>query len=277
MTPYLRKYLLFAILSLACCKINLAASENILRKESILQRLYESMDDRNIGDARAKVITEILKVWHETLEYPESFLYSFDSLPFVGQVHSSDSLIRVYSWNFPNPEGTHQYFGFIQKRPVPGENALYFELKQGSGNLSGAEEIIFTSDNWYGALYYEIIPVNLNNKTYYTLLALDLNDFFTNKKLIDILYFEDNLVKFGAPVFQIGKKIQFRVIFEYSSRAVMSLRYDSNRKMIIHDHLSPFQPRYEGQFHNYGPDFSFDGFILENDRWKQLIDIDISN
>jgi hypothetical protein len=47
--------------------------------------------------------------------------------------------------------------------------------------------------------------------------------------------------------------------------------------MIIHDHLSPFQPRYEGQFHNYGPDFSFDGFILENNMWKQLIDINISN
>lgn len=277
MMPCFRKYLLFIILAIACFNLKLSASENMLKNEEILQRLYEKMDDRNIGGERAKVIAEILKVWHEVLNYSESFFYSFDSLPYVGQVHSSDSLIRIYSWNFPNPEGTHQYFGFVQKRPVPGENTSWFELKQGSRSLTGAEEIVFTSDDWYGALYYEIIPVEINSKTFYTLLALDLNDFFTNKKLIDVLYFEDHIAKFGAPVFQLGKKIQYRVILEYSSRAVMSLRYDNIRKMIIHDHLSPFQPRYEGQFHNYGPDFSFDGFILENNRWKQLIDINISN
>ena len=277
MIPCYRKYLLFIILAITCYNLKLEASENIPKKEEILQRLYEKMDDRNIDGKRVEVISEILTVWQEVLKNPESYFYSFDSLPYVGQVYSTDSLIRIYSWNLPEHDGTHQYFGFIQKMPVPGEKVSYFELKQGNRHLSGAEDVIFTSSDWYGALYYEIIPVNINSITYYTILALDLNNFFTNIKLIDVLYFEDNLVKFGAPVFQLGRKIQHRVIFEYSSRAVMSLRYDYSRKMIIHDHLSPFQPRYEGQFHNYGPDFSFDGFILENNMWKQLIDINISN
>lgn len=277
MLYFISKYFLLTLLAVTLLNHQLNASDTIGKSESYLQNLYEKFYDRNIEDDKSVIVSEILSVWHEVLKHPESYYHSFDSLPYIGKVYASDSLIRIYSWNFPEHDGTHLYFGFVQKSPVPGEQVLYYELKQGSRNLSGAEDVIFTSSDWYGALYYEIIPVDIHSKTYYTLLALDLNDFFTNKKIIDVLYFEENEVKFGAPVFQLGRKIQYRVIFEYSSRAVMSLRYDYNRKMIIHDHLSPFQPRYEGQFHNYGPDFSFDGFILENNRWKQLIDINISN
>lgn len=274
---FIRKFVLVTLFAITFFSYQLKASDTIKKGEYLLQNLYQKIYDRNNGDDKSRISTEILSIWHEILKHPESYFHSFDSLPYIGKVYSSDSLIRIYSWNFPQQSGTHQYFGFVQKKPVLGEKVLYFELKQGSRNLSGAEEIVFTSANWYGALYYEIIPVNINSKTYYTLLALDLNDFLTNKKLIDVLYFEENEIKFGAPVFLLGRKIQNRVIFEYSSRAVMSLRYDHKRKMIIHDHLSPFQPRYKGQFHNYGPDFSFDGFILENNRWKQVIDINISN
>ncbi len=273
MNKHIRQFILFTIFILLFINTGLKASYLIPQKENQLQNLYKMLFEENTNEAKADKISKIRELWREVLKYPESFWHGFDSLVYVGKVYSKDSLIRVYTWNVPQIGGTHRYFGFVQKKPIDNEEVIFYELVQGNINLSGATNKVFSSGNWYGALYYSIIPVEINYKTYYTLLALDLNNLITTRKLIDILYFDRNEVKFGAPVFQIGNQIQHRVIFEYSSRAVMSLRYDTNRKMIIHDHLSPSEPRYRGQFQFYGPDFSFDGMVFKGGLWKQTRDV----
>lgn len=252
-------------------------SNSISSMELRLMKLYSQIEPATVSPHRQDITMSITELWKEILNRSESFFYPFDSLRFVGKVFSTDSLIRVYTWNFPRLDGTHEYYGFIQSRPVEGRKQLVAALRQGRESLEGSENKVFTADEWYGALYYEIIPFSLNNSTVYLLLGLDLNDFFTNRKVVDVMKIAGDQVLLGAPVFLIGRQVQNRVIFEYSSRAVMSLRYDYNRNMIIHDHLSPSQPRYRGQYRFYGPDFSFDGFVFEKNRWRQVIDIDISN
>lgn len=272
-----RSILLLVGLLLFNLNTGLKASDSIPAKEKVLIDLYAKLDNRTQLSDQPQLILEISELWRNILQDNASFWYPFDSLTYVGKIYSPDSLLRIYTWNFPNPDGTHLYFGFIQQRIVPVGNILLFEFKHDLTSLSSIQNKVITSENWYGALYYDIIPVKIKNKTYYTLLGLDLNTFLTNRKIIDILFFENGEMKLGAPVFQLGKVIQHRVIFEYSSRAVMSLKYNKNRKMIIHDHLSPFQPRYKGQYQYYGPDFSYDGFIFENERWKQALDVNINN
>ncbi len=245
--------------------------------EMKLMKLYSQIEPVIVSPHRQEVTNRITEVWKEILYMPESFFYPFDSLRFVGKVFSTDSLIRIYTWNLPRVDGTHDYYGFIQRKPEDTQKPWFVELKKGKDGLEGSENKTFSANEWYGCLYYEIVPFELNRARYYLLLALDLNDFFTNRKIIDVLRLEKEEAWFGAPVFLLGRQMQKRVIFEYSSRAVMSLRYDFTRKMIIHDHLSPSQPRYRGQYRFYGPDFSYDGFVFENNHWRQVRDIDISN
>lgn len=253
------------------------AMDSIPEKEMALKFLYEKLDGDLDLPTRQIQTDSILIIWRNVLAQPESFWYPFDSLSYVGKVYATDSTLRVFSWNIPGQDGTHDYFCFVHFKTRDKKEIKFIELNHDHTATLNLEDQLVGTDNWYGCLYYEVIPVTVRNRKYYTLLGLDLNNLLTNKKLIDVLYFEDDVLKLGAPIFQIGRRMQPRVIFEYSSRAVMSLRYDHQRKMILHDHLSPFQPGYEGQYQFYGPDFSFDGFIFENGRWKQVLDIDLSN
>ena len=41
--------------------------------------------------------------------------------------------------------------------------------------------------NWYGCLYYDIIPIKVGKEKYYTLLGWDGNNKNTTKKIIDVV------------------------------------------------------------------------------------------
>jgi hypothetical protein len=68
-----------------------------------------------------------------------------------------------------------------------------------------------------------------------------------------------------------------RVVFEYSARVSMSLRYDAAKKRIVFDHLSPAKPSFEGNYEFYGPDFSYDAFAFIDNYWVLEENIDIRN
>ena len=128
------------------------------------------------------------------------------------------------------------------------------------------------------ALYYQTVVKKAGKSVYYALLGIDLNDLFTCKRVIDVLYFdEQGMPHFGAPIFDNGKKKFSRVVFEYSAKATMTMRYNPESDMIVFDHLSPSEPQYSNDFRYYGPDFSYDGFKFEKGRWFLYSDLDMRN
>ena len=106
------------------------------------------------------------------------------------------------------------------------------------------------------------------------MLGWDGNDDFTTKKIIDVVTFSNNSKpKFGSE-FKLEEKSQKRMIFEYNAQAQMLLQYNEIMKMIVFDHLSPSNPKFEGNFRYYGPDFSYDGFYFDDGVWIYKPDID---
>ncbi|MBA7588034.1 hypothetical protein ES708_30082 [subsurface metagenome] len=65
--------------------------------------------------------------------------------------------------------------------------------------------------------------------------------------------------------------------FEYNEKAVMSLRYNKDAKMIVFDHLSPSNASLQGNYEFYGPDFSYDGLTFEKGIWVHYENIVITN
>ena len=145
-----------------------------------------------------------------------------------------------------------------------------------SDEITQPETEVLTDKNWFGALYFNIILKKHSGRKYYTLLAYDLNNLLTRKKIIDVLYFdENNMPHFGAPVFKNDEVLINRVIFEYSASVVMSLNYFKKKKMIIYDHLSPSDPSYNGQYQFYGPDLSYDAYIFKKGKWNYIADVEL--
>ncbi len=219
--------------------------------------------------------SRILNNFREMLKDESSFNYPFSSLKNIGIITSEDKKIRIITWNLPFNDRTHRYFGFIQYKSSKKSYSV-FELNDNSESIKKPEMTILTNKDWYGALYYKIITNKYKGVEYYTLLGADLNDLFTKKKIIDILYFDkDESPVFGEKVFK-NKTIPIsRVIFEFSAQTNMTLTYDEEKQMIIYDHLSPSRPSLKGQYEYYGPDFSYDGLKFERGIWNAYSDIDV--
>jgi len=249
--------------------------ENIKKSEEKLFVLFSDLNNAHTDTIKEQLTHEIVRELEKTLQLRESFDYSFDLLKNLSVLTSSDKKMRVYTWNVVNAEANQKYFGFVQYR-----NKAIFKLTtliDDSENIQNPEMQLLNPNQWYGALYYEIIATSEKKNTYYTVLGWDGGDLFVNRKVIDIIVVSNNgTPKFGGSIQIKNKKIR-RMIFEYNNKATMTLRYEQNAKMLVFDHLSPSDPKYKGQTRFYGPDFSYDGLFFKDGQWNYSPDIDVRN
>ncbi|MCB0396303.1 MAG: hypothetical protein KDD36_06605 [Flavobacteriales bacterium] len=226
---------------------------------------------------RSEACLQFSTLLQTTLERDKSFLYPFDSLSSIARLTAPDRTFRIFNWNMPLDDGTFRYFGMVQTYDKKKKSSMLFSLTDGSAEISDPESKLLGADNWYGALYYSIIPEQKKRSTYYTLIGWDGNNPQTTKKVIDVIYFDKGKLRFGAPIFMIPKARPYRLIYEYSSQAIMSIRYYPEPHRIIMDHLAPSKPQLEGQFIYYGPDLTYDALELKEGKWIYIPNVNITN
>lgn len=231
------------------------------------------------NDSEKELVCESASAMLDSLlRMPGSFAYPFDSLRHIGKVQSQDGRLRIFTWNLPYNDGTHRYYGFIQYQDVKSSEVSVFKLTDMSGKTDGPADRPTNASCWYGSLIYEIIDNKQVDGTCYILLGYDPNNLFISRKIIDVLCFNDNNEPlFGYPVFYYEGKTRSRIIFEFSARAQMVLRWDASVNMIVFDHLSPSSSVYRNNRQYYGPDGSLDGFRFDKGMWQLVEDIDIRN
>jgi len=258
-----------------CC---LSQTNKLSGLETKISLMFDSLSSNDADREKIRISESIVTLFEEALQTEGSFVHSFDTLKHIGQLVSPDGKLKIYTWNIPYSNGTHEYFGFIHIYDKDNGYRKIYRLHDNSDSIAESEFVELTPQKWFGALYYEILVNKTKEKTFYTLLGFDFNDFFTSKKLIEVLSFKNDTVPvFGASIFNTGNPGIKRMVFEYSSRAVMNLKYDARHDMIILDHLSPSRPSYEGKYRFYGPDMSFDALKWNNGMWNLISDIDITN
>lgn len=269
------KYLVFLVLSVISY-INLCGQAASNTTFATLEQTFRTKLDsvKTIDNDSAKLIaySNLQNELVDFLKIPETYTLPFDSLKTVGKVKSPDDAFRIFSWNTLINNDSFKNFAIIQQKPEKGKPCHVFVLSDNS-EIDQVENTILRHNNWYGALYYKIIPVKINNLNFYTLLGLDNHSPFVSKKVIDVLYFNNDEVLLGAPIFNVKGKPANRMVFSYSARLSMMLNYDETLKTIVFDHLSPSETRYTGQYEFYGPDFSFDGFVFDKKQWNYVEDI----
>ncbi|MNJ92059.1 hypothetical protein D3C87_97140 [compost metagenome] len=208
----------------------------------------------------------------QTLHEPTAFDLTFTKLRTLGIIDSPDKMVRIVNWNVEQDDATQKYYAYVLHKDNKDKHKV-FELIDNSMMLPARPEETLESNMWYGALYYQIIPVQKANKTYYTVLGWDGGTRMSNTKLIDVIYFTGSHLKLGYPLFKSGNTTAKRMFYEHSERTVMSLRYEEEYKRIIFDHLMPETPTMVGFYEFYVPDMSYDAFVLDNNRWVLKEDV----
>lgn len=278
--PHSRFSITIIVFSLLFGSAPLSFSQSIFDlSENILFELFNDLAVERNDLKKRRINENIKKQFNEVLCMEGSMQHPFDTLKqALGVITSPDKLVRVYTWAMPLANGTYEYYGFVQYFAKKYSKTVLLELTDRSATIENPFKETVNHENWYGALYYDIVPAKYKGKQHYLLLGWDGNDMFTNKKIIEpVVFSSSGKPRFGAPVFKLKKGKFRRVIFEYSTRASMALKYDTQNKMIIFDHLAPAEPQYEGNYRYYGPDFSYDGFTFKKGKWWYIPTVDARN
>jgi hypothetical protein len=271
------KVLLFLI-SLLLSQLALPQANPLISDEASLRELFEHLYSSESDADKKQLNDSILQVMPRLFESQASFDYPFDSLSKIGNVRSPDNVFRIFTWNVPLSNFHHEYHGIIQVVAGKKTSSQVLVLQDQAPRLEELLHAERTVENWPGMLYYQILRNKAGRDVIYTLIGYHFNDRFSDKKIIDVLYFDKNQEPvFGKPVFNTENGIQHRVIFEYSGEVVMAVRYNPDLKMIVYDHLAPIEPELSGHLRFYAPDFSYDGYRWKSGMWIHQSDIDVRN
>ena len=250
------------------------------KNEQQVSLLFDSLRTSNDDEEKKRISDAISKILAQEFQSQESFANPYTSWNYVGKVFSDDNKVKIYTWNYPLSDKTYGYGGFIQCKvnsrtikttPLTIKNRAYLPVTNKR----------IPANDWYGALYYKAIHIKHKKDNYYTLLGWAGNSAVSDFKVIEILNLsERGNASFGKMAFkfkQKGRKGEQRFILEYSSEAKISLSYDPQMKKIIFDHLVPSDPAYTDVYSYYGPDFTYDAFVLEEGKWFFEDDVDVKN
>lgn len=204
----------------------------------------------------------------KALSIPNSFDYDFNSIKTVSAIRSEDERFRLFSWNLLLDSGKYMYFGAIQ---MNNEDSLELYGLYDSSEYN--KDIIygqFDNKHWMGALIYQMHHYKYKKKDYYITFGWDGQDARTNRKVVDVLWFDEKgKPQFGEEIFDFDGDLQARMIFDFNDKAAMLLRYDKDEDAIVFANLVPINPQMVGMYENYVPDGTYDYLKLEKGIWRR--------
>jgi hypothetical protein len=247
-----------------------AAMEKLKSAEDTLAILAYAVINDSIELERFAACKVLITNLVRTLKAENSFHYPFGRLKSISILAPPDSSFRIFTWQLFVNDSTYRYYGAIQLNQ---RDLQLFPLIDRSFEMEIPplyEQL--KPDHWYGALYYNIRQFDTREGRKYLLMGYDAFEFFTKRKIIEVLSFDkDRVPVFGAPVFQRENKTltppEMRMILEYSAEAVVKVNWDEQYKMILFDHLIPL-PSPFGRGMTAVPDGSYDGLQFQNGQWN---------
>lgn len=254
-------------------KINLNDFKLLKKKEDSLKLFSSQIIKGLTAEERLNADSIFTRIFVRALRTTNSFYYPFDSLASISRLVAPDSSFKIFTWQlYLNDDVTRQH-GAIQVNTKDGSLKL-FPLMDKSDDI---ENIIDTAANnlgWIGAVYYQIITKQYAGKNYYTLLGYDENNIRSNKKIVEVLSFDDEGTPFfGGKYFNAVDEIfansGSRFIIEYKKNAGPRLTYDKDLDMIIYEHLISETEEPQKKY-TYIPDGDYEGLQWKDGKWIRI-------
>ena len=206
----------------------------------------------------------------KALKTPNSFYYSFDSLQTISKLYAPDSSFRIFTWQMVVSDNMTRQHGAIQMR-TPDGSLKIFPLIDKSDVTTGIIDTAGNNKGWIGAVYYHMIQKRSSNQNYYTLLGYDENNLKSNRKIIEVLSFQNDEPMFGGRYFSyeedsVFKSSTSRYVMEYKKTAGARLTYDDDMGMIVFEHLISETGEPNKKW-TYIPDGDYESFKWKNGKW----------
>lgn len=206
-----------------------------------------------------------LEEFDKLIQTDSAFYYDFGRLPEISILTDADTTFKLLTWQFKHTDNHFSYYGYLLKN-----DGTNYTLIDQYAQLEDIEYLTLTPLEWLGGIYYDIQPF----EDKFMVFSYRQNSEFEKFKSLEILSFDDkgvpllgNTELFLYPKEGVRDLAKNRVVFKYSSDAILSLSYNVERGMVIFDHLTQLIGRIPGQGLTYVPDGTYEGFILKEGKW----------
>ena len=243
------------------------------QKEDSMKHYAMEIIHGNNGADRFIADSIFTRMFVRALQTKNSIEYPFDSLITISKLSPKDGSFKIYTWQLMLSEDMVRKHGAIQMRTADGSLKLFPLLDVGE-YIDRPADTITDNFNWVGAVYYQLIEKPAFGKTYYTLLGYDEHSISSNKKIVEILTFEDGKPVFGGSNFSfrdnsLHKKSMARYIMEYKKHAGPRLTYDTLEDMIMIEHLISETGEPEKKYTLVG-DGDYEGLKWMEGKWVHV-------
>lgn len=266
-------FILLLIGNVGFAQINSSERNQLHKKEDSLKSFALQIIQGRTSAERFAADSQFTKMFVRALKIKNSFYYPFDSLITISKLVPEDSSFKIFTWQMVINENLTRQHGAIQMKTEDGSLKL-FPLIDKSDVTNDEEDTIGNNFGWMGAVYYKIIEKHAFGKNYYTLLGYIENTISSNKKVIEILTFNDGQPIFGGSCFSfqdnsVIKKSRARYIMEYKKNASPRLTYDPDQDMIIYEHLISESGEPQKKY-TYIPDGDYEGLTWRDGKWVHI-------
>ena len=270
----------FLLFLFTCSSICIFAQRIKNGDETLLHKKEDSLKTYSLrliqgvsAESRFNADSIFTKMFVRALVTKNSFYYPFDSLETISKLYSPDSSFRIFTWQMVINENIVRQHGAIQMNTKNGDLKLYPLIDKSDITVNIADTFA-NNKGWIGAVYYKLIQTNNGNQNYYTLLGYDENNIRSNRKIIEVLNFNNGEPVFGGPVFSFEddtarRRPVSRYIMEYKKDAGARLTYDSDLNMIVFEHLES-ESNEPNKKWTYIPDGDYEGFKWKNGKWVHV-------
>jgi len=256
--------------------LNKETTATLTHLEDSLVVLADSMINAPVNDDRIDYCVRFTKDLRRAMQIPNSFQYPFTKLATkIHIIYPDDKSFRIFNWLIAPSEDLRRYYGAVQ---LNSEDPKFYPLMDGSADFSGdIETQTLDNKHWYGCEFYKIMDQNVQGQKMYLLFGFNSNGPSSNKKMIDVLSFNENGLTLGAPIFLMpdlsGQRMmrKDRVVLEYKKTAQIYLNYDAERKMIIFNRLAS-EVTDPNRKSTYIPTGQMDGLRWQGDTYQFVKD-----
>jgi hypothetical protein len=257
----------------AAQRLTKADEKALQHKEDSLKKFAVQIIQGRMPTDRFGADSTFTKMLVRALKTPNSFFYPFDSLLSISRLYAPDSTFRIFTWQMVINENVIRQHGAIQMRTYDGSLKL-FPLIDKSDVTIKLNDTIGNNKGWIGAVYYNIVQKQSGSNSYYTLLGFDENNIRSNKKLIEVLHFNDDEPIFGGRFFSFEEDSVFktsigRYIMEFKKEDGPKLNYDAEMDMIIVEHLIS-ETNEPNKKWTYVGDGDYEGFKWKGGKWVHI-------
>ncbi len=292
-----RKIIIFAVFLtglLVGHGVSAQNKEKMRTYEAELNRLFDKTFNAATDNERYNANELVIQLLEEALEINKSFKWQWNFGNNVSVLTSSDDRFKVFTWAVLRDNGEYECFGMMQILNTKTDEYDVYVLNDKSEEIFNPEESTLTAGNWYGVIYQDIVTIQCDNKTFYTLLGWTGGNTIIQRKVIEPLVLKNNSSQptFGLNMFKHDKNLR-RVVLQYSKKATVNLRYDEqyyqieekkkvkkNGKMvtvmvpreekdymIVYDDVQPVIEGMSGLYQYYVPIGIENAYYFNNGKW----------